>query len=123
MNRAKKTYSLFQLTSAVVMIVALLWLTVSAPFVNAAQQELSKVAKMLNTDDSLCNDEESSNTVNNNTEEKKPSSNNSVSEEYLHSHYYNESLFTIVSQRHVSKNADEYIAYHGELDSPPPDLA
>ena len=123
MTKGRKTYTVFQLGSAVLMLIALLWLTVSAPFVYAAQQELTQVAKMMNTDDSPCDDEESSNSVNNNTEEKKPNSNNSLSEEYLHNHHYDENFFTTVSQKHVSRNADVYVAYHGELDSPPPDLS
>ncbi len=123
MIKARKTYTIFQLSSAILMLVALLWLTVSAPFVYAAQQELTKVAKMMNADDSPCDEEDGSNSVNNNTEEKKPSGNNSLSEEYLHSHHYDEAFFTIVSPDHNCENADVYVAYHGDLEVPPPDLA
>ena len=42
MTKGRKRYNVFQLSSAVLMLIALLWLTVSAPFVYAAQQELTK---------------------------------------------------------------------------------
>lgn len=122
MKKARTTYSLSQLTSAVVMIVALLWLTISAPFVYASQQELAKHTKVINTDDSPC-EEDSSNSLGNTTEEKKPSGNNTFSEEYLHNHHTDDSFISIVSQTHKCENADVYVAYHGELDVPPPDVA
>ena len=123
MKKGRKTYSVFQLSSAVLMLIALLWLTVSTPFVYAAQQELAKHTKVTHTDDSPCEEEETSNSISNTTEEKKPSGNNSLTEEYLHHHQFDESFFTIVSQKHKCENADIYVAYHGELDVPPPDVA
>lgn len=123
MKKGKKTYTVFQLSSAVLMLFALLWLTISTPFVYAAQQELAKHTKVTHTEDSPCEDDETSNSIGNTTEEKKPSGNNSLSEEYLHHHHSEESFFTIISQTHTSKNAGIYVAYHGELDAPPPDLA
>jgi hypothetical protein len=123
MKKARKTYTVFQLSSAVLMLIALLWLTVSTPFVYAAQQELAKHTKVIHSDESPCDEEETSNSIGNTTEEKKPSGNNSLSEEYLHHHQYEENFFTIVSQTHMCENADIYVAYHGELDVPPPDLA
>jgi hypothetical protein len=123
MKRARKTYNVFQLSSAIVMIVALLWLTVSAPFVNAAQQELAKHTTVTNTGDTPCEEEETNNSLGNTTEEKKPSGNNSLSEEYLHNHHMDESFISIISQKHKCENAGIYVAYHGELDVPPPDVA
>ena len=124
MKRTKKTYSVFQLTSAIVMIIALLWLTVSTPFVYAAQQDLAKHSKVMDSDNSSpCEEEETSSSLGNTTEEKKPSGGNSLSEEYLHHHHYDDNFFTIVSQKHKCENADVYVAYHGELLVPPPNVA
>jgi uncharacterized membrane protein YukC len=39
MNRSKKPYTIFQVASAIFMIIALLWLTISTPFVYASQQD------------------------------------------------------------------------------------
>ncbi|HVF80842.1 MAG TPA: hypothetical protein VM884_02870 [Flavisolibacter sp.] len=124
MKRGKKIYSIFQLASALFMILALLWLTVSAPFVYASQQELSKQNKVSNSQSPLdCNDEESSNPFGNSTEEKAPG-NSSLSEEYLHHHHHPEDYFTsISSQYHKGENADTYIAFHGEVQVPPPNAA
>jgi hypothetical protein len=124
MKRNRKTYSLFQLASAVIMILALLWLTISAPFVLAARQEIAKQDKMANASSPLAgNEEESANPFGNTTEEKSPTSSNSVSEEYLHDHHKADYFFSIVSQYHKCKDAVTYIAYHGELLVPPPNAA
>lgn len=123
MKRTKKTYSFFQLASAVFMIVALLWLTVSAPFVFAGQQKIAKHCKTAHAETPLpCNEEESANPFGNTTEEKAPSS-SSFSEEYLHDNHKSEYFFSISSQYHMSENADTYIAFHGELHVPPPNIA
>ena len=105
------------------MIIALLWLTVSTPFVYAAQQESAKMGKVTNSTESPCEEEDSSNSIGNTTEEKKPSGGNSFSEEYLHTHHFDESFITTISRKHKCENAGIYVAYHGELDAPPPDVA
>jgi hypothetical protein len=46
MKGNRKKYSLLQQFSAAFMALALLWLTVSAPFVTAAQQEIAKQEKI-----------------------------------------------------------------------------
>lgn len=118
-----KTYSVFQLASAVVMILALMWLTVSAPFVYAAQQELAKHQKTEKAAAPLaCSEEESSNPFGNNTEEKTPGS-NTFSEEFLHSYHITSHFLIEVSQYHRSENTDIYIAFHGELLVPPPNAS
>jgi hypothetical protein len=107
------------------MILALIWLTVSPPFVFAHQQELGKQNKI--TCDSFpldSNEEENStNPFGNTTEEKNPSSSTSFSEEYLHQHHIEEHFFSIASQYHKCENAGTYIAFHGELLVPPPNVA
>lgn len=124
MKRNQKTYNVFQLISAISMILALVWLTISAPFVFAAQQELAKQNQMKNNGIPLAvNEEEATNPFGNNTEEKAPNSGSSFSEEYLHDHHIHDHFFLIALQYHKCENAGTYIAYHGELDVPPPDAA
>ena len=124
MKRNKKIYSLFQLASAIFMILALLWLTISAPFVFASQQHLAKYEKSASANSSADNnEEETNNPLTNTTEEKAPTSSSSFSEEYLHDHHTTDFFFSIALQFHKCENADEYVAYHGELLVPPPNLA
>lgn len=122
MKRSRKTYSVFQLSSAIFMIVALLWLTISAPFVYATQQDLANGDKNTNTISLVAGtEEETSAPVNSATEEKVP--NSSLSEEYLHDNHKEEYLFSTISQYHKREGASAYVAYHGELLVPPPNKA
>lgn len=122
MKRRQNIYSVFQLFSAVVMILALVWLTVSAPFVYAAQQELTKQQKIEKGGFPLTGcEEESSNPFGKSTEEKAPG-NTSLSEDYLHNNHRLYFFFSIATQYHKGENADTYIAFHGELLVPPPNV-
>jgi hypothetical protein len=116
MKRKKRTYSVLQLASAVTMILALLWLTISLPFVYESQQQVNSSCVIGGTE------EESGNTCGNNTEEKKPSG-NSVSEEYLHNHEVDDHFMSPIIQFHKSVNADVYTAFHGEVHVPPPNVS
>lgn len=124
MKRNRKTYSIIQKLSAVFMILALLWLTISAPFVFASQQELAKQEKNSKACSPLAgNEEESTNPFGNTTEEKAPSGSSSFSEEFLHDHHLTDHFFSIALQYHKCDNAGTYIAFHGELLVPPPNAA
>ncbi len=123
MTGKQKTYNFFQKGSAIFMILALLWLTVSTPFVFASQQKLLKNDKMADTQLPVSEtEEEASNPFSSTTEEKNPGS-TSFSEEYLHDHYIADNFFSIDLQYHNCENAGTYIAYHGELLVPPPNAA
>ena len=123
MKGNRKKHSLLQQFSAAFMILALLWLTISAPFVIAAQQDIAKQDKMTKAESPLAgNEEETANPFGNTTEEKAPS-NSSFSEEFLHDHHKTEYFFLIVSQYHKCEDAGTYVAYHGELLVPPPNVA
>ena len=124
MKKTPKKYNPFQKASAIFMILALLWLTVSTPFVFSSQQKIDKhqkntAAASSNTD---CNDEETSNPLGSNTEEKAPGG-ISLSEEYLHDHHTTDYFFSIASQYHKLENAGTYTAFHGEILIPPPNAA
>ncbi len=106
------------------MILTLLWLTVSTPFVIAAQQELAKIENKADSKSCLpCPEEETDNPLGNTTEEKAPNSSSGFAEEYLHEHHDTHYFSTIISGYHKLENADTYHAYHGELLVPPPNFS
>lgn len=122
MKNKKSIYSISEKLSAVFMIVALLWLTVSAPFVLSAQQQLVKQGQS-QTSQSPANDaDDDTNPFGNNTEEKAPSS-SSFSEEFLHDNHSTDHFFSIILRFHSCEKADTYEAFHGELLVPPPNMA
>lgn len=117
MKKSRSPYSLRHHTSSIFMILALLWLTVSTPFVYEAQQKLQQI----NSKNVAANsqDEETGNPLNSTTEEKAPSSIN-LSEEYLHHTDHNEHPWFTITNYHRDYSTSLYIAYHGELFCPPP---
>lgn len=123
MKKKKQAYTFFHKASAIFLILALAWLTVSVAFLPTSQS-LSKKDKIENSKalSDTNNEEESSNNNNNTTEEKVPSS-NSLSEEYLHDHHQTHYFYTVISTFHKLENADTYTAFHGELLVPPPNRA
>ena len=124
MPEPKKPYSPFHLSSALFMIMALLWLTISAPFVYASLQEHAKVTKAITSSTPAGgNEEEAGNPFGNNTEEKTPNNYSSFSEEYLHDHHLEEYFFSVALRYHKCENSDTYVAYHGEVQVPPPNAA
>jgi hypothetical protein len=119
MAKTKSAYSFFQKISAVFMILALLWLTVSTPFVLASQQQLAKEGKVTHAPSPITASEEESNPFGANTEEKTPGT-VSFSEEFLHD-YHTAHHFQIADfAYHKCENAGTYTAFHGELLVPPP---
>lgn len=122
MEKGKQLYNLFNKASAISMILALLWLTISTPFVFSAQQDLAEAAAIENPASLPGSEDDSANPFGNTTEEKAPSS-TSLSEEYLHDHHANEHFFTETLQHFSNGNDGTYIAFHGELLVPPPNAA
>ena len=123
MKKTRQPYNIFHRVSAVMMIVALSWLTISAPFVFEQQQEIAKKNSTASADLPITGTEEEANPFSSSTEEKAPKTLNSFSEEYLHDHHQSEYFFSITSQFHKGEEAGTYIAYHGELHVPPPNKA
>ena len=105
------------------MIVALSWLTISAPFVFEQQQKIAKQNTCANADLPIAGTEEEANPFSGSTEEKAPKSLNTFSEEYLHDQHQSEYFFSITSQFHKGEDAGTYVAFHGELLVPPPNNA
>lgn len=118
-----KTYNIYQLSSAVFMILALLWLTVSAPFVYASKQAFAKDNQTANASNIPGGTEEEAASSFGGPEEKNSkSSTSSFSEEYLHDNHSSEYFFSIASRYHNLEDAGTYIAFHGELLVPPPNV-
>jgi len=112
-------YSLYHKSSSILMILALLWLTVSVPYVFNAQKQLLSQEKQQPVPVNSQQEEEAANPFASTTEEKTPGSGNTLSE-FLHE---------IELLKHPSRNLTRYfmyirsslyIAFHGELLVPPP---
>jgi hypothetical protein len=125
MKKSNATYQLRHYITSITMLVMLLWLTVSSPFVVAAQmkvQQQSALSASANTSQDDDGDDEHSCTPigSNTTEEKTSNGFNSLSEEYLH---MDNELFHLaeLSLTHTRYHSvAEYVAFHGELLCPPP---
>lgn len=123
MQSKTNTYPLSHAVSAVFMGLALLWLTISTPFVFASEQYFAKYNTAAGAKDSFpASEEETTNPFGNSTEEKKPGS-NSFSEEYLHDPAAAGLLSPVSNRYRTGENADTYHAFHGELLVPPPNAA
>ena len=123
MKNETQLYSFFHHASAIIMIIALSWLTISAPFVFEQQQKMAKQNSSCCTNLPIAGNEEEANPFSGTTEEKAPKSLNTFSEEYLHDHHQSEYFFSIASQFHNNQDVATYVAYHGELLVPPPNKA
>ncbi|MBC7874169.1 MAG: hypothetical protein H7Y01_09250 [Ferruginibacter sp.] len=123
MKSKQKIYTIFQRGYAVFMILALLWLTVSAPFVFASQHYFAQQDKIADSPSPFSGtEEETANPFSGTTEEKAPGS-TTFSEEYLHDNHKADYFFSILSVYHKCENAGTYVAFHGELLVPPPNAA
>jgi hypothetical protein len=121
MKKKQSSVSMKLKASSALMLVTLIWLTMSIPFVYNAQQEISKDKIAFSHNHSSTDDESSDNPLTNTTEEKCTNSFNSLSEEYLHHHIdddFNCSDKNISNYHHGHEST--YIAFHGELLCPPP---
>jgi hypothetical protein len=102
------------------MILALLWLTVSTPFVYAQQQAKKETAQK-QVQQSQADEEESGNPLSNSNEEKSESGVNTLSE-YLHDALSLEHHFVILTNFYKCRPSSIYFEYHPELISPPPEF-
>jgi hypothetical protein len=109
-NKINRTGTIF---SIAIMLLALLWLTVSTPFVYAAQQASQEAAACQEENDSL-------NPFTNTTEEKTESGTNTLSE-YLHDACLQVQYTIPPSTYTYERPFMAYSIFHGELISPPPE--
>lgn len=118
-------YLLVRWASGIFMALVLLWLTVSAPYVTSFQIQMAEREKQEQKNNTHgCTDKESHdcNPFANTTEEKTESGSITFSEEYLHHH--EEAIHTMDDLLKHDKcgHSALYIAFHGELLSPPPEV-
>ena len=103
--------------AAIIMVISLVWLTVSLPFVynffcdNGFATEMNSSAGTEHPGEELPIQS---------SEEKAPT--NNAQEEYLHGAAENLALLSLFLDHMASHNSTAYIAYHGELLSPPPEF-
>lgn len=101
-------------------MIALLWLTVSIPFVYSFQQEVKKeAAKQIIPSEERTDD--NSNPLSNTNEEKTEGGVNTLSE-YLHELHLLEHHFITIVSFYKLHPSDLYLAYHPELVIPPPEV-
>ena len=119
--KASEIYSTKEKFWGVLMILALLWLTICLPIVNDAREQIAKqTASTVPLDDNPVENCEDSNPLSNSVEEKS-SGNSSILEEYLH-HALEDLAPDDPELSHIDLHSyDTYIAFHGELLSPPPE--
>lgn len=121
MIQKSNTYNLAKKANSTLMILTLLWLTVSIPYVFEAQQKISLQNNKTEKATTIPgNKEDAANPFSNTTEEKAPSA-TSLSEEYLHNDdsFLNYSILTQV--QHNDFTTPVYNAFTGKLLSPPPE--
>jgi hypothetical protein len=116
MNKRKNIFANKHLVSSVFMILALMWLTISLPFVYADQQHQKEIKQSLNLESA----EEECNPFANTTEEKTEGGANTLSE-YLHELHNGDHLSITLTKYFKCHPSDLYFAYDPELISPPPE--
>ncbi|MDP3394577.1 hypothetical protein [Sediminibacterium sp.] len=121
MRKATRSHIIFQKLNALFFVLALLWLTVSTPFIMAnqfSQDQLTSIESPIDNG----GEEETANPLNSNSEEK-PHNCNNLLEEYIH-HSASVIAFNYIALSHaIGLDGDSYKAYHGELLVPPPNRA
>ena len=97
---------------------ALAWLTISTPFVYAAQQQQKALAEQFQLPDAP---EEDYNPFAGTNEEKTEGGSSTLSEEYLHNAHHIVHHGTTIVKYYKCHPADLYVDYHPESFSPPPE--
>ncbi len=122
MKRNHLAFTVKHKVASLLILTTLIWLTISFPFVYAAQQQI-KQEKITTSSGPASHKEDDSNTPFTNTpEEEAPVNNNTISEEYLHDADFFTHQFTISISHKINADVATYIAFHGKLLSPPPEL-
>ena len=105
-----------------VMLLALAWLTVSAPYVYNIQEELDAISLNSNGDSDRSNDgnENADNNLLANPSEEKTETNINNLSEYLHHHEVAERIIPANIFYFHDTSIALYRAFHGELLTPPP---
>lgn len=112
-------YSVKEKGISILLVLTLLWLTVSLPYISDAQQHATQIAA--ETGKTSLPLDDSSNPVTGNPEEKAASGGiNTLSEEYLHHPEEILAMESITLSHSTYHLICFYEAFHGELLCPPP---
>ena len=118
MANTKSIPSLQRILSSLLMVLTLVWLSVSTPFVYATQQAQQVSKKHHSEKKDKANQSSQTNTID---EDEVVNSMANLSE-YLHTHTFSIKHFIPVLTKHTKCHpSDLYFAYHPELISPPPE--
>jgi hypothetical protein len=117
MRKKRKANKSTRILSALLMLLALSWLTVSLPFIN---EQLQAEGTQLSASELTGTDEDASNPLSGTTEEKTPGGPNTLSE-YLHTIHLSEYQAEELGVDHKIHPSALYAAFHPELISPPPE--
>lgn len=117
MRRSKRHIARW--VSCIFLMSALAWLTVSLPVVYQAQQ----TAQEKKAAQAQSEEEETGNPLSNTNEEKTPGGTGNFNEEYLHDSHCAEHFITEISYQYHIEHYATYIAFYGDLETPPPDQA
>ena len=120
MRRNRQTYKAASIVSSIFMILTLVWLTVSTPFVNAAQQQKQTSSASIPADEETPGSDDN-NPFSNTTEEKAESGSGTLSE-YLHNTHELVHPTGLAHKHNASHDANVYVAFHGEMLCPPPNF-
>ncbi|HEY0678780.1 MAG TPA: hypothetical protein VGD17_10875 [Chitinophagaceae bacterium] len=115
----KTTNGSGRMYGVILMMASLLWLSVSAPFVYAAQQAGITHECQDNAGKAGKCEKTSLNPFTNTTEEK-PESGSSTLSEYLHDLFLNMDFVTVPRSYFKCHSQDEFYSFHPELITPPP---
>ncbi len=115
MTRCTDTQQAYRRCAAILMILAMLWLTVSIPFVYEAKQILAEQTSSgsASTDDG--------NPFANATEEKNEKGVSTISE-YVHELQDRHGCGPTAPEFDRNRNTSLFIAFYGEMLSPPPEI-
>ena len=102
------------------MILTLVWLTISTPFVNASQQQMQQSSASVPADNQTTGSDDN-NPFSNTTEEKAESGSGTLSE-YLHNIHELVHPTGLAHKHNASHEANVYLAFHGEMLCPPPNF-
>ena len=119
MKHSRKQAKTRRVVSSVFLMLTLIWLTVSLPFISQSREGAGCAATAFNFAGD-CEDE-TEKSIPNTAEEKTPNNANPLSEEYLHSAHPFEPHPDLLSKQYRPEASEIYLTFHGELISPPPD--
>lgn len=120
MRIARKPNHTARYLSCIFMMLALAWLTISFPIVYSAQQMAAEHKQSGHCPSQ--DEEEADNPFANTNEEKTSSNSSSFSEEYIHDSHSADHHIAVLSVTYGIEHFPTYIAFYGDLESPPPDL-